>query len=47
MDNNEFDKARKALDSWNSWLQDTGHQEKEPDKHDVQGEGIVIDLSDE
>ncbi|AFH23109.1 hypothetical protein OSG_eHPD7_00185 [environmental Halophage eHP-D7] len=47
LDNDELDKARRTLDSWNSWLQDTGHQEKEPDKHDVQGEGIVIDLGDE
>ena len=38
MDNREFDKARKALDSWNGWLQDTGEQEKEPDKHEVTGE---------
>jgi transposase-like protein len=47
LDNDELDKARRTLDSWNSWLQDTGHQEKEPDKHDMQGEGIVIDLGDE
>jgi len=47
LDNNEFDKARKALDTWNSWLQDTGHQEKEPDKHEVDGSGIVIDMGDE
>ena len=47
LNNDELDKARRTLDSWNSWLQDTGHQEKEPDKHDVQGEGIVIDLGDE
>jgi len=46
LDNNEFDKARKALDSWNSWLQDTGHQEKEPDKHEVDGSGIVIKYDD-
>jgi hypothetical protein len=47
LDNNEFDKARKALDSWNSWLQDTGHQEKEPDKHEVDGSGIVINYDDD
>jgi len=46
MDNNEFDKARKALDSWNEWLQDTGHQEKEPDKVDVGGEGIVFNFQE-
>jgi len=47
LDNDELDKARRTLDSWNSWLQDTGHQEKEPDKHDVQGEGIVINYGDD
>ena len=46
MDNDEFDKARKALDSWNEWLQDTGHQEKEPEKVDVGGEGIVFNFSE-
>lgn len=47
MDNQDFGKARKALDSWNGWLQDTGHQQKEPDKHEIDGEGIVIDMGDE
>ncbi len=47
MDNNELEKARKALDSWNGWLQDTGKQEKEPDKHEVEGSGIVINLGDD
>ena len=39
MDNGELEKARKALDSWNAWLEDRGIQEKEPDKHEVAGEG--------
>jgi len=47
MDDGDYDKARKALDSWNSWLQDTGHQEKEPDKHEVDGSGIVINMGDD
>jgi len=46
MDNNEFDKARKALDSWNSWLQDTGEQETEPDEVNVGGEGIVFNFQE-
>lgn len=49
LDNGEMDKARKALDSWNTWLQDTGRQEKEPDKHEVQGEGggpLQIELNE-
>jgi hypothetical protein len=46
MDNNEFDKARKALDSWNGWLQDTGKQETEPDTHEIEGEGIVFNFTD-
>jgi len=47
LDNDEFDKARRALDSWNEWLQDTGHQETEPDKHKVEGNGIVINYDDD
>lgn len=47
LNNGEYDKARKALDSWNSWLQDTGRQEKEPDKHELESSGIVIDMGDE
>jgi hypothetical protein len=45
MENGEYGKARKALDSWNSWLQDTGEQEKEPDKHEVDGDGIVFNFT--
>jgi predicted DNA-binding transcriptional regulator YafY len=46
LENDELTEARKALDSWNSWLQDTGHQEKEPDKVDVGGEGIVFNFQE-
>jgi len=47
MDNGDLAKARKALDSWNGWLQDTGKQQKEPDKHELDTSGIVIDMGDE
>jgi len=32
MDNGDYEKARRALDSWNGWLQDTGEQDSEPEK---------------
>jgi hypothetical protein len=41
MDNGDFEKARRALDSWNSWLEDRGIEEKEPDKHEVEHGGII------
>jgi predicted DNA-binding transcriptional regulator YafY len=47
MANDEYNKAIRAVESWNNWLMDRGKVEKEPDKHDMQGEGIVIDLGDE
>lgn len=37
MDNGNFEKARRALDSWNGWLQDTGEQDKTPDKLEHSG----------
>lgn len=37
MDNGDFEKARRALDSWNGWLQDTGEQSKEPDQVELGG----------
>jgi len=46
LDNGDLDKARKALDSWNSWLQDTGEQETEPDEVNVGGEGIVFNFQE-
>jgi len=46
MDDGEFEKARRALDSWNSWLQDTGNQEKEPEKHELESSGIVINVDE-
>lgn len=42
MDNNDFEKARRALDSWNGWLQDTGNQQKEPDEHEVKHDGPIF-----
>lgn len=47
LDNGELQEARKALDSWNGWLQDTGKQETEPDKHEVDGAGIIIDYGND
>jgi hypothetical protein len=47
MDESEYEAARRTLDSWSSWLQDTGHQDKEPDQHEVEGDGIVINYGDE
>ncbi len=34
--NGDYEKARRALDSWNGWLFDIGAQEKTPDKHEHQ-----------
>jgi len=42
MDNGDFEKARRALDSWNGWLQDTGEQEKEPEQ--VEHSGSLFEL---
>lgn len=51
MDNGDLEKARRALDSWNGWLQDTGKQETVPDeiKHSGDGEngGIIINMGDD
>jgi hypothetical protein len=38
MDNGDYEKARRALDSWNGWLQDTGEQASEPEQVEVSGE---------
>ena len=37
LDNGDLDKARRALDSWNEWLWDSGEQEKAADKHEHMG----------
>ena len=47
MDNGDYKDAVKAVESWNSWLMDRGKVEKEPDKHEVEGSGIVIDMGDD
>ncbi|AGC34597.1 hypothetical protein HSTV1_53 [Haloarcula sinaiiensis tailed virus 1] len=39
MDNGDLEKARRALDSWNGWLQETGKQATEPDQLEMMGEG--------
>ncbi|AGM11188.1 hypothetical protein M197_gp23 [Haloarcula hispanica tailed virus 2] len=35
MSNGEYEKARRALDSWNEWLEDRGKQEKAPERIDM------------
>jgi hypothetical protein len=39
MSNGEYEKARRALKTWNEWLQDTGEQASEPDQLEMMGEG--------
>jgi len=38
MDNGDYEKARRALDSWNGWLEDRGIEDKAADKLEVGGE---------
>jgi len=45
MDNGDFEKARRALKTWNEWLQDTGEQNKEPEQ--LEHGGIIIDYGDD
>jgi len=47
MDKGDHYKAVKAAESWNNWLMDRGKVEKEPDKHEVDGSGIIINLGDD
>jgi len=47
MDNGEYEKARRALDSWNDWLGVRGFEDEEPDKHEVDHSGSLFDLPDE
>jgi len=47
MDKGDHYKAVKAAESWNDWLMDRGKVDKEPDKHEVDGSGIVINYGDE
>jgi DeoR/GlpR family transcriptional regulator of sugar metabolism len=35
MDNGDFEKARRALDSWNGWLEDRGFEDKEADEVEI------------
>ena len=41
----DYKDAVKAVESWNDWLMDRGKVDKEPDKVDVGGEGIVFNFS--
>ena len=47
MDNGEYKDAVKAVESWNDWLMNRGKVDKEPDKHEVDGPGLVIDLGND
>lgn len=47
LERDEYSDAVKAVDKWNDWLMDRGKVDKEPDKHEVDGSGIVIDLGDD
>jgi len=47
VDNGDYKDAVKAVESWNDWLMDRGKVEKEPDKHEVDGSGIVINMGDD
>jgi len=47
VESGEYKDAVKAVESWNDWLMDRGKVEKEPDKHEVDGSGIVIDLGED
>ena len=47
MSNGDYKDAVKAVESWNDWLMDRGKVDKEPDKHEVDGSGIVINYDDD
>lgn len=47
MSNGEYKDAVKAVESWNDWLMDRGKVDREPDKHEVDGSGIVLNLGDD
>jgi transposase-like protein len=44
MSNGEYKDAVKAVESWNDWLMKRGRVEKEPEQHEVDGSGIVLNL---
>lgn len=46
LQNGEHYKAVKAVESWNEWLMDRGKVEEQPDKHEVDGSGIVVNLNE-
>jgi len=47
MSNGDYKDAVKAVESWNDWLMDRGKVDKEPDKHEVDGSGIVINYDND
>lgn len=46
VESGEYKDAVKAVESWNNWLMDRGKVDKEPDKHEVDGSGIVLNMGD-
>lgn len=44
MDNGEYKDAVKAVESWNDWLMKRGRVDKEPDTHEIEGDGIVFNF---
>jgi len=47
MDNGDYEKARRALDSWNGWLEDRGFEDKEPEQHEIEHDGPIFGIKDE
>jgi len=47
IENQEYAKAYKVMSEHYENLQSMGEEDKEPDKHEVDGSGIVIDLGDD
>ena len=47
LDSNDYKEAFELQLSYYEWLFKTGEKDKEPDKHEVDGSGIVINYGDE
>lgn len=47
MDNGDMEKARRALDSWNTWLEDREFEEKAPERHEIEHEGVSFVFPEE
>ena len=46
VENGNYKDAVKAVESWNDWLMDRGKVNKEPDKHELEGSGIIINMDE-